>query len=59
MLFVSLGVYTAYLCKRILKLKAITTMKWFALNACVGFPIMNKAKELVAINSASKSKRKK
>jgi hypothetical protein len=53
------GVYTAYLCKRVLKLKTGATMKWFVLNACVGFPIMNKVKELVAINSASKSKRKK
>jgi hypothetical protein len=52
--------YTAYLCKTFLEMNAVTTMKWFVLNVCTGFPIMNKVKELHAIDCAArllKSKR--
>ena len=51
--------YTAYMCKVILKLKTGATMKWFVLNASVGYPIMKKVQELVAVDSAARSKRKK
>lgn len=50
--------YTAYLCKTMLKMKTGTTFKWFVLNVCTGFPIMNKVKELVAVDSAARSKKK-
>ncbi|KAL7548742.1 hypothetical protein ACHAWF_012006 [Thalassiosira exigua] len=51
--------YTAYLCKKVLKMKSITTLQWFALNVCTGFPIMNKVKELVAVDCAARSTKKK
>lgn len=50
--------YTAYLCKRILKLKTWTTFQWFVLNVCTGFPIMNKIRELVDVDKAARSQRK-
>lgn len=50
--------YTAYLCKRVLKMKTGTIVKWFVLNVCVGFPIMNKVRELVAVDGAARSKKK-
>ncbi|KAL3758825.1 hypothetical protein ACHAWU_007942 [Discostella pseudostelligera] len=49
------AIYTAYLCKTTLKMKPATTMKWFVLNVCTGFPIMNKVQELVAIDHAARS----
>jgi hypothetical protein len=51
--------YTAYMCKVILKLKTGATMKWFVLTASVGYPIMKKVQELVAVDSTARSKRKK
>ena len=53
------AIYTAYVCATILKLKTGSTMKWFVLNACVGYPIMKKVLELVAIEGAARSKRRK
>ena len=50
--------YTTYMCKVILKLKTGVTIKWFLLNASVGYPIMKKVQELVAVESAARSKRK-
>mmetsp|Transcript_14676 Transcript_14676/g.31899 ORF Transcript_14676/g.31899 Transcript_14676/m.31899 type:complete len:233 (+) Transcript_14676:125-823(+) len=50
--------YTAYLCKTMLKMKTGTTFKWFVLNVCTGFPIMNKVQELVTVDSAARSKKK-
>ena len=47
--------YTAYLCKTVLKMKMGTTFQWFVLNVAAGFPIMNKIRELVAIDSAARS----
>lgn len=49
---------TAYLCKVSLKMKTGTTIKWFVLNVCVGFPIMMKVMELVAVDRAARSKAK-
>ena len=48
------AIYTAYLCKTVLKMKTDTTMKWFVLNVCTGFPIMNKVQELVAVDRAAR-----
>ena len=53
------AVYTAYLCKTTLKMDAWTTFKWFAMNVCTGFPIMNKVKELVAVDRAARADKKK
>lgn len=50
--------YTSYLCKSTLKMKTGTTFKWFLLNVCTGFPIMKKVQELVAVDSAARSKKK-
>jgi hypothetical protein len=50
------AMYTAYLCKTVLKLKTGAVMKWFVLNAMVGFPIMSKVQELAAIDKAARSK---
>ena len=49
------AIYTAYLCKTVLKMKTGTTIKWFVLNVCTGFPIMNKVQELVAVDRAARS----
>ena len=53
------AVYTAYLCKRTLKMDVMTTLKWFLLNVCTGFPIINKVKELVAVDTAARANKKK
>ena len=53
------AVYTAKLCKTKLKMDAMTTFKWFSLNVCTGFPIMNKVKELVAVDTAARANKKK
>ena len=50
------AMYTAYLCKTVLKLKTGAIMKWFVLNAMVGFPIMSKVQELAAIDKAARLK---
>lgn len=50
--------YTAYLCKTKLKMKTGTILKWFTLNVCVGFPIMSKVLELVAVDTAARTKKK-
>lgn len=50
--------YTAYMCKMVLKMKAGTIFKWFTLNVCIGFPIMSKIQELVAVDSAARTKKK-
>ncbi len=52
------AIYTAYLCKTILKMKLGTVMKWFALTVCTGFPIMNKVQELVEVDRAARSVKK-
>ncbi|KAL3815489.1 hypothetical protein ACHAXA_000726 [Cyclostephanos tholiformis] len=52
------AIYTAYVCRVILKLKMGATMKWFVLNSCVGYPVMKKVLELVAIDSAARSKKR-
>mmetsp|Transcript_40644 Transcript_40644/g.85375 ORF Transcript_40644/g.85375 Transcript_40644/m.85375 type:complete len:231 (+) Transcript_40644:133-825(+) len=52
------AVYTAYLCKQKLKMKNGTTLRWIALNVCTGFPIMNKVKELVKVDAAARSEKK-
>ena len=49
------AIYTAYLCKTILKMKTGTITKWFVLNVCTGFPIMNKVQELVVVDRAARS----
>jgi len=51
--------YTSYLCKTVLKMKSWTIFKWFTLNVCVGFPIMNKIKEYVEVDNSARSKKKK
>jgi len=51
--------YTSYLCKTVLKMKHWTTFKWFTLNVCVGFPIMNKIKEYVEVDNSARLKKKK
>ena len=50
--------YTAYLCKTVLKTKMGTTIKWFLLNVAVGYPIMNKVRELVNVDNAARTKKK-
>lgn len=50
--------YTAYLCKMVLKMNTTTSVKWFALNVSTGFPIMNKIRELVAIDNATRLSKK-
>lgn len=50
--------YTAYLCKSKLKMKAGNVIRWFVLNVCTGFPIMNKVRDLVAVDSAARSRKK-
>lgn len=50
--------YTAYLCKSVLKMKKGTILKWFMLNVCVGFPVMNTVQELVAVDKAARDKKK-
>ena len=52
------ALYTAYLCRTILKMDAGTTAKWFVLNVCTGFPIMNKITELVAVDRAAREAKK-
>lgn len=52
------GFYTAFLCKTVLKIKTETTFKWFVLNVCTGFPIMKKVQELVAVDTAARSRKK-
>ena len=53
------GFYVAYLCKTTtLKMKTWPTIKWFALCVCTGFPIMNRVRELVAVDNAARSKKK-
>lgn len=53
------AVYTAFLCKTTLKMDAVTTFKWFLMNVCTGFPIMNKVTELVAVDKAARADKKK
>lgn len=50
--------YASYLCKKCLKMKTITTAKWFLLNVCTGFPIMKKIVELVEVDKAARSAKK-
>ncbi|KAL9188625.1 hypothetical protein ACHAXT_007003 [Thalassiosira profunda] len=52
------AVYTLYLCKTRLKMETGTAIKWFVLNVCIGFPVMNKVKELVAVDVDARSKAK-
>lgn len=47
--------YTAYLCKTVLKMKTGTACQWFVLTVSSGVPIMNKIRELVAIDRAARS----
>ena len=51
--------YTSYLCKTVLKMKSWTICKWFMLNVCCGFPIMNKIKGYVEVDNEARSKKKK
>ena len=53
------AVYVAYLCKTTLKVKVGTTLQWFLLNLCTGFPVMNKIRELVGVDRAARSSKKK
>lgn len=49
------AVYSSYLCKTVLKMEPVIVMKWFVLNLCTGFPIMNRVRELVAVDLANQS----
>mmetsp|Transcript_53833 Transcript_53833/g.114367 ORF Transcript_53833/g.114367 Transcript_53833/m.114367 type:complete len:233 (+) Transcript_53833:110-808(+) len=50
--------YTAYLCKMTLKMKTGSTLAWFVLNVCTGFPIMNKIKDFVDVDTYSRPNQK-
>ena len=49
--------YTSYLCKTVLKMESWTIFKWFILNVCCGFPIMNKIQAYVEVDNSARKKK--
>lgn len=51
--------YAAYECKRRLKMTAAISLRWFVLVFATGYPVTRKVMELVEVDKAAKSSRKK
>jgi len=51
------GSYTAYRCKKTLKVSALSTLKWFVVTFMVGRPILLRINKLVAVDRESRIKR--